>query len=121
MKSIIFSILLLAAGSTVCFAQCDKKLTLSASKTQHLDGDGNLKDTRDEKTTVEITKTDITVSITNDNGDEKMTGKVKLVSCEWKTPFKDGKMVISTALNNGNNEDRNFTITIEGNNGKPTL
>jgi len=37
MKSILIAVFLLAAGSTVCLAQCDKKVSFTAAKTEHLD------------------------------------------------------------------------------------
>ena len=122
MKTIILSLLLLAAGSTVCFAQCDKKVSLSSSKSEHLDASGNVEGSKDEKTTVVIGKTDLTVSITSDDGDQKMTGPVKSRTCDWKVPFKEGKLVVTTTLSDqsGGNE-KDFTITIEGKDGKITL
>ena len=121
MKSILFTLVLLAAGSTVCLAQCDKKVSLSSSHTQHLDAGGSVKQVNDEKTTVEFGKTDITVSISNENGDQKMTGTVKSNVCDWKVPFKDGKTTLNVALSNGGGESRDFTITIEGKDGKITF
>jgi hypothetical protein len=121
MKKFIFTLLLLAAGGTVCLAQCDKKVSLSSSRTQHLDANGALKNTDDEKTTVEFNKSDITVSISNDNGDHKMTGKVKTATCDWKVPFKDGKTQLDVTLDNGNGESRDFQLTITGKDGKITM
>jgi len=121
MKSTFLALVLLVAGSTVSLAQCDKKVSLHSSKTQHLDGSGKQEDTADEQTIVDFDKSDINVSITNDDGDQKMTGKIKSYTCDWKVPFKEGKTVISTTLNNDNGEGRDFTITIEGKDGKVTL
>jgi hypothetical protein len=119
MKSFFIALLLLAAGSTLSFAQCDKKVNLSSSKTQHLDGQGTLQETVDEQTSIEINKSDITVI--TDNGNQKMTGICKFDVCDWKVPFKDGKTVFNTTLNGDNGDSKNFTITIEGKNGKITL
>ncbi len=119
MKSIIIVLLLLAAGSTMSFAQCDKKVNLSSSKTQHLDGEGTLQETVDEQTSIEINRAEIT--IVTDNGNQKMTGTCKFDVCDWKVPFKDGKTVFNTTLNSDNGESKNFTITIVGKEGKITL
>jgi hypothetical protein len=122
MKSTFLALFLLVAGSTVSLAQCDKKVSLSSSQTQHLDGSGTLQDTKDEKTTIEISKTGITVSIVGDNGNQNMTGDIKSNTCNWKVPFKEGKTVINTTLKEGDNGDgKDFTLTIEGKDGKVTL
>ena len=121
MRSALLTLLLLAACGTVCFAQCDKKVTLTASKTQHLDSGGALKETADEKTVVEFNKSDITVSITGDNGDNKMTGTVKTDTCAWKVPFKEGKTKLHISLKRDDGDSRDFDVTIEGKDGKITL
>lgn len=120
MKSIIIALFLLAAGSTVCFAQCDKKVSITSSKSEQLDDSGQVQGTRDEKTTVDISATDVNVLVSGDDGDQKLTGKVKSKTCDWKTPFKEGKTVVTTTLNDNGN-DKDFTITIEGKGGKITL
>jgi len=120
MKSIILALILLVAGSTVSLAQCDKNVSIYSSKSQQLDGSGAVQQTVDETTDLQFNKTDITVI--TDNGNHKMTGKIKSLTCNWKVPFKDGKTVISTTLNDDNGGDgKDFTITIEGKDGKVTL
>lgn len=121
MKAIILTFSLLAACSTVCLAQCDKHIILTSSKTQHLDGSGSLQQTADEKTTIDINKSDITVLTSGDNGDQKMTGKVKSDSCNWTVPFKEGKSKLNITLSRDDGESRDFTVTIEGKDGKVTL
>jgi hypothetical protein len=119
MKSTLLALFLLVAGSTVSLAQCDKKVSLSSSKTQHLDASGALQETVDEQTTIELSKSDIVV--VTDNGNQKMTGAVKINTCDWKVPFKDGKTILNTTLNNDNGDSKDFTLTIEGKDGKITL
>ena len=121
MKTILFALFLLAAGNTLSFAQCDKKVSLTSSKTEHLDANGILKHADDEKTVVEFNKTDITVSITKAEGDEKLTGTVKSNVCNWTVPFKEGKSTLSITLSNGGGESRDYGITIEGKDGKVVL
>ena len=118
MKSILIALFLLAAGGTMSFAQCDKKVSLTSTKTQHFDAGGALKHADDEKTVVEFNKSEITVTITKDDGDQKLTGTVKSTNCDWKVPFKDGKTTLNIALTNGGGESRDFTVTIEGKDGK---
>lgn len=117
----MITLLLLAAGSTITMAQCDKKVVFASSKTEHLDSKGNLNDSADEKTTVEFSKSEIAVSITNDNGDQKMAGSVKSYACDWAVPFKNGKTTMSVSLKREDGESRDFDITIEGKDGKLLL
>lgn len=121
MKSLIIALFLTVAVGTVSYAQCDKKVSLTASKTQHFSSSGTLNHADDEKTVVEFDKSDITVSITNDNGGHNMTGKVKSNICAWKVPFKEGKTTLNITLTNDGGESRDFTVTIEGKDGKVTL
>jgi hypothetical protein len=121
MKSILIALVLLAAGSTLSFAQCDKKVSLISAKTEHYDASGGLKHADDEKTVVEFSKTDITVTITKDDGDQKLTGKVKSYVCDWNAPFKAGKTTLNVTLSKGDGESRDFAITIEGKDGKVAL
>ena len=121
MKTILITLFLLAAGSAMSFAQCDKKVTLTSSKTEHFDANGNLKNSDDEKTLIEFNNTEIAVTVTHDNGDDKMTGKVKSNICNWQVPFKTGKTLLNITLNREDGQSRDFTVTIEGKDGKVTL
>jgi hypothetical protein len=118
MKTITLILSLLIAGSTISFAQCDKKVMLTTSKTDHLDANGVVTRTVDEKAVVEIGKSDLTINV---NDEHKMTGAIKSNSCNWKIPFKEGKTIIKATLSNDQGEDKNVTITIEGKDGKVTL
>jgi hypothetical protein len=120
MKSTLFTLFLLVAGSVVCFAQCDKNLRLTSSKTEHLDSSNALERTADEQTVIEITKSNISVLI--EDGKQTLTGVIKSNVCDWKTPFKEGKTVINTTLSNENGDgEKDYTLTIEGKDGKVTL
>jgi len=118
MKTIILSVSLLIAACSSSFAQCGKKVTLTTSKTEHLDANGIITRTDDEKAVVVINKSDITINVGDQN---KMTGTIKSDACDWSVPFKDGKMIIKATLGNGQGEDKNVTITIEGKGGKISL
>ncbi len=121
MRSTLIMLMLLVAGSTLCKAQCDQKVSVVASKTTHLDDSGTIKNTVDEQTTVSFDKTDVTVAIKRDGNAMNMTGKVKTYVCDWKVPFKEGKTTLGVNLENGNGESRSYTITIEGKDGKVIL
>ena len=118
MRSILITCLLLAAGSTIAMAQCDKKVSLTSSKTQHWDSQGALKHTDDEKVIVEFTKSDVTVSIDHDGGQQKLSGKIKSDTCDWKVPFKEGKTRLHVTLSNDEGESRDYTMTIIGKDGQ---
>ena len=119
LKTIIAALFLMVAGSTISFAQCDKTVTLTSSKTTHLDESGNVERTKDEKAVITITPTDITIV----PGDEehKMTGKITSKTCDWKVPFKEGKTVIKSIVSGDGGDDKDITVTIEGKGGKVTL
>lgn len=121
MRSIIITLLLLAAGGTICKAQCDQKISAVSSKTTHLDGNGAEKNTDDEQTTVVFDKSNITVSIDHDGNNHKMSGTVKSYACDWKVPFKEGKTTMTITLTNDNGESRDFNVIIEGKDGKITF
>ncbi|MDF2432572.1 MAG: hypothetical protein JWP44_2203 [Mucilaginibacter sp.] len=118
MKTITVILALLMAGITMSYAQCDKKVVLTSSKTEHLDATGAVKKTDDETAKIEINKAELQISVNNEH---KMTGAIKSETCDWKTPFKEGKTIIKATVSNDQGEDRDVTITIEGKDGKVTL
>jgi hypothetical protein len=118
MKTIILILALLVAGSAISSAQCGKKVKLTTSKTDHLDASGAVTRTDDEKAVVEISKSDLVITV---NDEHKMTGTIKSDSCNWSVPFKNGKTIIKAILSNDQGEDKNVTLTIEGKEGKVTL
>ncbi|ASU35493.1 hypothetical protein [Mucilaginibacter xinganensis] len=117
MKKIILTLGLLVAIGTATFAQCDKSVVLNSSKTDHLDADGKLTRSEDESAMIEISKTTVDVSI---NGEHKIAGIIKSTTCDWKVPFKEGKTVIKASTDR-DGQEKTFTMTIEGKDGKVTL
>ncbi|MDR3697970.1 hypothetical protein [Mucilaginibacter sp.] len=118
MKTITLILSLLVAGTTISFAQCGKKFTITTSKTEHMDSSGNITRTDDEKAVVVIGKADINISV---NDDHKMTGTIKSDTCSWPVAYKEGKTVIKAVITTQNGEDKNVTITITGKDGKVSL
>ncbi len=118
MKTIILILSLLVAGTVISFAQCGKKIVLTTSKTDHLDANGIVTRTVDEKAVVIISQTKLNITV---NDDHKMNGTIKLDSCFWKTPYKEGKTFIKGTLSTDEGDEKNITITIEGKDGKVTL
>lgn len=117
MKKIILTLSLLIGLTAITFAQCDKTVELSSSKTNHLDEKGAIMRSNDETAVIDISKSAVDISI---NGEHKVTAPIKSNTCNWTVPFKEGKTVIkATADHDG--QDENITITIEGKDGKVTL
>lgn len=119
LKTTIAALFLLVAGTTASLAQCDKTVTLTSSKTTHLDGNGNVSKTKDETAVITISSTDITI-VPGDE-DHKMTGKITSKTCDWKVPYKEGKMVVKSIVSGDGGDEKDITVTIEGKDGKVTL
>ncbi|CAN5258532.1 hypothetical protein BH09BAC6_BH09BAC6_03990 [soil metagenome] len=119
MKTILLALSLIIAGSAACFAQCEKTSTFTASKRDEMDAAGTVQKTEEEKIIISITKSNITIEL----GDEgrKMAGPIKSSTCDWKTPYKEGKSVLKTTLSDEGGDEKNATITIEGKDGKIVL
>jgi hypothetical protein len=117
MKKLILTLSLVIGLATITLAQCDKTVELTSSKTNHLDESGTITRSDDETAVIDISKTTVDISV---NGDRKISAPIKSNTCTWAVPFKEGKTVIkATADRDG--QDQNFTITIEGKDGKVTL
>jgi hypothetical protein len=118
MKKILFLlVLLLIIGIVFSYAQCGKKQLITSSKTEYIDPSGNVQRTVDENTTIEYDTSQITITISE--GDSKvMTGPVKLDSCNWTVPYKQGKTVVKAVVSDARGDAKNLTITIEGKDGK---
>lgn len=119
MRNIIVGIFIFLAGSSLAIAQCGKDVVLTSIKTEYLDASGVLKRSDDERSTIDISKSQIVIVPGNDQ--RKITGTITSDSCGWKTPFKEGKSVIKTTLVREGEEPLDGTITIEGKEGKITL
>ena len=113
-KIIIF--ILLFSCARFSLAQCGKPIILTSHKTEYLDENYSLQRSVDEISTIEIDKSEITVTPGNPQG--KMTGVIKGGSCSWTRPFKDGKTVIKATFTKDGEGTRNATVTIEGKDGK---
>ena len=121
MKKIYLLIALLFAAWTTSFAQCGKKLVIVSSKTEHLDAQGAITRTDDEKATVTITKTEISIAVADAGGSHEMKGTIKSDTCNWTAAYKEGKTVIKADITGMNGEEKPVTITITGTGGKVIL
>ena len=110
---------ILLIGSSLSFAQCDKKVILTSTKTEHLGADSTVQRAEDERTEIVFDKTSITIKPGNE--DHTMTGTITSYTCNWTTPYKNGRMVLKVSLDNPDRGDKDVTITIEGKGGKITF
>lgn len=117
MKKILAAVALLLAGYSFSYAQCDKKVTLSSSKTEYLGADSLVQRTEDEVSEVIFDKTSITVKRADKS---PMTGTINSSTCNWTTPYKEGRMVLKTTFTDGS-ESKDVTITVSGKDGKVTF
>jgi hypothetical protein len=123
MKKVLFLLMLLTIlGIVFSYAQCSKKQVITSGKTDYVDGNGNLQQSVDENTTIEYDKSQITITIGNQQGDTKvMNGTIKSDSCYWTVPYKQGKSIVKALLTDERGDTKNLTITIEGKEGKLTF
>src|SRR5581483_9033338 len=92
MKKISILLVLLATLAFNSYSQCDKKVILTSSTTEHLNGDSTVERTEIEHTQIEFDKN--TITIVPGSEDHTMTGSIKSISCNWSIPFKEGKTVL---------------------------
>ena len=100
-------------------AQCDKKVKLTSSATEYLDKNNTVQRSEEEKSTIMIDKS--TITITPGNSGHDMKGTITFDSCVWSIPYKKGKTIIKTKLTDESGDTKNATITIEGKEGKLNL
>lgn len=117
MKKFLAAVAFLLAGYSFSYAQCDKKVVLTSSKTEYLGADSLVQRTEDELSEVVIDKTTITVKPGDRN---TMTGTINSYTCNWTTPYKEGKLVLKTTFTDGG-ESKDVNITISGKDGKVTF
>lgn len=114
MKKLLLAAFLCLSFSA--FAQCNLDVVLTSSKTEYFDGSGALQRSVDENSTIEIIKKQVLIN--PGNSGNIMTANITSTTCDWSTPYKEGKSVIKaeTEIEPGN--IRHSTITIEGKDGK---
>jgi hypothetical protein len=118
LKKLVLALLLMVAASTVSYAQCDKTTTLTSSTSNYLNEKGEVERSVDEETVITFSKTNIIIA--PGGNDHTLAGPVKTFVCDWTTPFKVGKTVITSTLTE-NDREMHATITIEGKDDKVTL
>ncbi len=109
MKKILLMALLIVGATAAGYAQCDKKLIFSSSKTEHFEK-GLIDRTDAENTTLQILSSTIKLII---NGEEKGEFSITSKTCNWTVPFKEGESTFKATR-----EDETFTFEIVGREGK---
>jgi len=116
MKNLLLFALLLTGLSG--FAQCNLNLSLTSSLTEYLDSTNVVQRSVDEKSNIEISKTQVLIS---PEGKDTMTGKITSATCNWTTPYKTGKSIIKADFEDPNGSVFHATITLEGKDDKVML
>jgi hypothetical protein len=112
MKKLFFLIGVITLSGANLFAQCEKKVTWTASKGEFLDEAGNLQDTKDVKVFIQTSKQEI-ILIHSDDESDTLKGKIREITCDWKEPFKNGKITLKADLTERSGDYANSVITIE--------
>ena len=118
-KLITFTIALFAIGY-VANAQCTGKVSWNAAKADMLDKDGNFMGSLPGKVLVQTSQTQILMRH-DEQGRDDLTGAVTDLKCEWKEPFKNGKISFRTTLEDASGDLKPSSVTIEAVDGKITI
>ena len=110
MKKLTAAIIALSFISVSATAQCEKKLTITSSKTEYLNEDTALQKTVEENTIIEINKPLMTIS----PGTKKMVATITSETCTWKTPYVEGITVYKVTFEEEEGKVKNATVIIEG-------
>jgi hypothetical protein len=116
-KAIALTFSFLLFFSVAGFAQCDKSLVLTCSKTEYHNAEGVVQRTVEEECVIKVSKSEVSIS---HSGHAKMIASVTSTVCEWKQPFKVGKTTMEATFKHENGDTRKATIIIEGKDGKIT-
>ncbi len=119
-QNIFLAIALCGCGTSMKAQRDSVKVKYTSNKTENLDAVNRIKDTRDERVTVEVTKTGISIVPASHPADA-LKGDIEQVGCIWKEAFNNGKTIINTVLTGQQGDPKNATITLEGENGKITI
>lgn len=98
-------------------AQCNKHVVFTSMKEAFTNAKDETQKVEEDKVTLEVSDKEVLL-IHNDDSNDAMKGVIKDVQCSWPEPFKNGKTVITAALEEDQVEEHTALITIEGNDGK---
>jgi hypothetical protein len=118
-KLISFTIALFAIGYAAS-AQCGSKVSWNAPKADIVDKDGKLVTTLPGKVLVETSQTSILMRH-DEEGRDDLKGSVSELKCDWKEPYKNGRITFRTTLEDASGDLKPASVTIEAVNGKITI
>ena len=111
MKTILLS-LVLAIATLQALAQCDKKISWYGVKGEMYNTDGGLMDTRNDSIFLETSPQKILLRFQSDDNTLEATIKEKV--CDWKEPFKNGKMTYhTTTVIDNQTSDATFIVDVK--------
>lgn len=113
MKSFLVLLLATALAGSRCAAQCDKEFILTASLVEYLDPAYEVVRTMDDNSSIRISRDSVTIT---PERDPALTGVVTQYTCNWQTPWIDGRSVIKARFNDRGQETP-LTLILEGKNG----
>jgi hypothetical protein len=119
-QNIFLAIALCGCGTSIKAQRDNVKVRYISNKTEKLDAAKGIKDTLDERVTVEVTKTGISI-IPASHPADALKGDIAEVGCIWKEAFSNGKTIINTVLTGQHGDPTNATVTLEGADGKITI
>lgn len=118
MKQLLLLVAITGAVMLQGRAQCLTHVKYYASKMEVLDTTLTLQDTRDEPFSIE-TRADGFTGIRENEVADSLHGVLQKVTCDWKEPFKNGKITMIADVHSQNGDDLSgATITIEAVEGK---
>jgi hypothetical protein len=121
MKKLLLAAVVLLANAAV-YAQCNKTITWTGSKTEYLDGKGVVQKTDVAPVTVQTTTNHITITVKPVNSEpDVIEGDIQALACSWNEAFKNGKTSFKSVLAKSNGETKDASVSIEAKDGKITL
>jgi len=117
MKLLLLTIAASMAFFTQAKTQCLTHVKYTAAKMEILDADMNVTDTKEEPLTFE-TRAGYFTGIREEEITDSIHGQISNVTCNWKEPFKNGKITIECNITGKDNDMGDATVTIEAVEGK---
>lgn len=118
MKQKLLFLFIGIAIAACCYGQCDKKIVLSSTGAEILNGQNEVK-IKDTLRVTTIKYDSKTFEIISENN--TLYGTIDSIYCNWQLPFKEGNTYVRGTLNYENGDQWVTKLTISGNDGKLTL
>ncbi|MBN8249066.1 MAG: hypothetical protein J0L84_16685 [Verrucomicrobia bacterium] len=102
---------------SMAWAQCDREVVLTSSKTEYQNAAGVVERSVEERCVITVGKTGISIAPADH---EPMLATVVSTVCEWEEAFKTGRTTVQATFQERDGKAGDATITIEGKDGKIT-